>query len=588
MKMKHKKILLPTMMLTLTLALTLTGCGNKNGKREGEDKLKLIPENVLNWSGEIDCLVYIEGQDGQYKDIGSGKFTTEDLKDATQARFIIAAEEFNKLAPNIKINMQWCSINNYGNEIIKYFSEKGHYPHILHSVDHVNEVIQQGFAVDLSTYKDTEYYQSYDPSILAEFNFGGFQGAVPYMIFPMGVFVNTGLLDTKYIQYEEDVLGIDSSGEVDFSKWTFENFVDVCKRTTDFANSIAGLSHMSQDFISYAVPSINQNYLLNSEVRLNTPLVQNLIDLEAELAKYTAYECPSGNIRGGMTNIASWSGHTDFIEEDKFVFNADMPWYIGLLSTLATNKGKEDKFDYLPWPRADEDTDLFDGMIAEGLTVGNQCPIVNGVEQCTADERAAQDAAAYFAMFLTADPRSIDARATVDWYLPLESGDELMHGVLDLPMSKKNFRFSFESDDEEYIFYEQLKQWFNCYSTWWYKEEGEEPDVYEYSNMKPGIKKMFEIFYDDKDNGRHRLNYYGVPDNLPSETGGVIDVMEHWYGRYSYNSLVVTNGVPWASTVKAALSTMETEVNTRIDQVYAYFQEMVDQYYGKGKYDVTQ
>ncbi len=594
MNKNNKKVLLSAAMLTLTLTMSvsLSSCGgNKGGTKKGNDELLLIPQEVLDWKGEIDCLVYIEGQNDSFTDIGSGKITTEELRDSTQARFVVAAEEFNKLAPNIKINLRWTQIDTQGDEIIKYFNEKGHYPHIIHSTQHVNEVVQQGIALDLSRYKNTEYYQSFDPSILAEFNFGGFQGAIPYMIFPMGVFVNTGKLEERYIEYEADVLGKNAQGEVDFSKWTFENFVEVCKNASDFNRSLAGLSHMSQDFVSYAVPSINQNYLFNKQVDLDSNLVRDLIDLEVELSNYTAYVYPgSGTLHSGMTDINNWSGNQDFIVKEKYIFNADMPWNIGLLSSLATNEGKEDRFDYLPWPKAEEDADLFDGMIAEGLTIGNQCPIVGGKEQCTNEQRMAQDAAAYFAMFLAADPRSIDARSKVKWYLPSDvSGDELMNGVLDLPMCKKDFRFSFEDPEDEFIFYKQLKQWFECYSTWWVKDgEDDEPDVYEYSNMKPGIKKMFEIFYDDTDNGRHRLNFYGVPDNIPSETGGTKDVMEHWTGRYSYNNLVVSNGPAWAAAVKDGLSSIEAEVNSRIEQVYDLFQEMLDQYYGKGKYNVKQ
>ena len=602
--LNNKKFILPAVFLATTLALT--GCSGKDKTKRGNDELHLIPESVLNWNGEIDFLMYFEGHTGGYKDIGSGQYTTADLNDSAIARFVSSAVEFKKLAPNIKINLLWCPIADYGNEIIRYVSSHGHYPHIMHSVDHVNEVIQQGMATDLSEYNHSEYYQSYDPSVLAEFNFGGFQGAVPYMLYPMGVFVNTALLERRYIPYDTDVLGVDSQGEIDFSKWTFENFVDICKRVSDFNNSIAALPHMSQDIVSYAVASINQNFIFNKRVNLDTALIRDLIDLEAELSKYTAYIYPDANKpRDGMTNINDWSGGVDFIEKEKFAFNADMPWNVGVLSTVATNAAKEENFDYLPWPKAEEDADLFDGMIAEGLTIGNQCPL----RKCTDEEKAAQDAAAYFAMFLTADPRAIEARNDIEWIMPNDgaaNGGELMKGIVDLPMSKKDWLFSFEKNSEEETepgiepesetdeeiepeFYRQLRNWFKCYSTWWIKEsEDDEPDVYEYSNIKPGIKKIFEIFYDEHDNGRHRLNYYGKPDNIPSETGGTKDIMEPWYGRYEHNNFIVNDGIAWTSSLKNSLSAIETEINARIEQVYDYFQELVDANYGKGKYNVKQ
>ena len=69
-------------------------------------------------------------------------------------------------------------------------------------------------------------YKSYDDGILNEFKFGGFQGAFPYMIYPMGVFVNTRLFESSQANYGDfDALLAD---------YTFENFVEACENAKKF------------------------------------------------------------------------------------------------------------------------------------------------------------------------------------------------------------------------------------------------------------------------------------------------------------------------------------------------------------------
>ena len=183
-------------------------------------------------------------------------------------------------------------------------------------------------------------------------------------------------------------------------------------------------------------------------------------------------------------------------------------------------------------------------------------------------------------MFLTNDPRSLAARSEIDWL----NITEPVKGVLDLPTVDKNFKFSFQEEDEENAFYIQLRDWFECYSTWWIKEsDTDTPDVYDYENIKPGMREVLKIFYGEDET--RRINFYGITDNLPNAQGGTDDIMKEWMERYNCNNVLISDST-WVSTVRNRLSSWEDTINTRINEVYEYFQECINEYYGEGSYNV--
>ena len=67
----------------------------------------------------------------------------------------------------------------------------------------------------------------FDESIMAQYNYGGFQVAIPYQIYPMGLFVNTKILEDQYIEYNEDFV----------NNLTTEKFYDVLAQVTNQQNA---------------------------------------------------------------------------------------------------------------------------------------------------------------------------------------------------------------------------------------------------------------------------------------------------------------------------------------------------------------
>ena len=201
MKNYTKLLAIPFMALTL-----LSGCRNNGNISHSAqvDDFGVLPEEVKNFSGNIDIFDYIEGQEGAMMDIGHKNYEPMDLWDTTMAKFYAAAKEFNKYAPNVKFNLYYSSIADYNAKVNNYNLQNGHLPHVMHPVNSMPVEVSLGLATDLSIYKDTPYYKVFDESIMAQYNYGGFQVAVPYQIYPMGLFVNTKILEDQYIEYNED------------------------------------------------------------------------------------------------------------------------------------------------------------------------------------------------------------------------------------------------------------------------------------------------------------------------------------------------------------------------------------------------
>ena len=295
--MKNKNML--KLALLPLLAITIAGCGDNTSNSdkpvgpstpsgEGpteevsssyEDKmswsqqveeLKLIPQEVLDAQVEIDFLVYIEGQRDRLPDIGNYcwdktdpqysayRYHPEDVTSIEMARYFGAAQAFKKLAPGVKINLQFCSIADYGSMVQDYRDAKGHLPQLMWGTDHVVEMLGVGYNHDLSIYADSEYYQQYNEYFMSRFNFGGFQAGIPISGEPWGVFVNLNSLEDFDIV--TDVIDNDLGEPTDeYKEWvdnfTWENFVDAVKKSTNETH--AGLSRVAEFFTSYSVQSIN-------------------------------------------------------------------------------------------------------------------------------------------------------------------------------------------------------------------------------------------------------------------------------------------------------------------------------------------
>ena len=590
-----------------------------------EDVYGLLPERVKNAELEIDLLIYIVGQDGVMKDIGNyspdlvngiptdletgeqRKYGPEDIKLSDLAKFVGAAQEFKKYAPGVKINVIYCTDTEYNNTMKAYNDQYGHLPHIMHPVDQIVEMLEQGYCADVSKYSDAEYYDSYNEFFMTRFNFGGFQAAIPLQVQPWGIFVNTGDLEKYYVV--SDVYNDNKFATDAYKNWvdnfTWESFIEAVKKCT--TSDHAGLSKVFHSIASTSMASIYNQYITEGSVDMTSDEIigdmKKLLEYENELAmgsKYTTYLYNESSV--GTTpnhelypNCQPWNGNLNFLQDQYSTFYAEAPWAVPGLSQYINEYNLKDSIsiDVLPYPKFNSESEAYSGVGVGGLVIGNQCPVdVNGNEACYSETSLLeQEVAAYFAMFMNADPRATESRNKVKYFY----NDVHYTGDITLPLVKKGFRYSWQDnpdlskDDPAQAFADnwqyQLSLYLKLYNA--YITDGKEPDVVNFTNITYGLTSMLDSIYGERVTA---LNYATEPRNV-FENHVARDIFEKWDKRHTYfidpDTLSGFLGSSnYVDTILARLPEIEDDINTNAEMVWYDLQDNVDMYYGYGIYDI--
>lgn len=649
--MKNKKLLM--LSLIPLLATTITGCGDKNDDSSSEieysfsqeeEVLKMIPEEVLNAKEEIDLLVYIEGQENKKNDIGnysndpndSGrKYHPKDISSHEMVRWFAAASAFKKIAPGVKINLIYCPIDKYNDKIKEYYDATGHLPELMWGTDHVVEMLQKGYCTDLSEYSSSEYYKAYNEYFMTRFNFGNCQAAFPISAEPWGVFVNLDILEDSANPVVSSVFE-DGYCTDEYKEWvdnlTIDTFADAVKKTHNAQH--AGLSKVVEYFTSYAMSSINESFIRDGKIDLTSESVkaklQHMIEKENELSQYCNYKydkTSTGVMAKDEYNVQNWHSTQDFAVDHECTFYAEAPWALPLVSQYITSAVKEGdnglpltdtngnyipnmevrstKVDFLPYPKADADSDSYTGIAVEGMVIGNQFRMENGQKVATqTNAKLKQDIAAYFTMFANLDPRALKERTEIKYIF---NGQEFA-GSLSLPLIKQNYKFSWQNDPEkvelmggdpsaEFVdnWSYQLSEWFKLYNVYLTNEE--DPDVTNFTNMTYGLVKMLDSVYalenvgDESDNYVRCLNYWNEPVRIDVGSGVEKGIFDNWQGRFTfyrvanedengdtyYTNVIGTD--TYVGTIMDRLAEMEEYINENSENAWAYLADLVNTMY---------
>lgn len=594
-----------------------------------EDELDLIDQAVLDANVEIDLLIYIEGQRDRLPDIGNYcsdttdpnyslyRYHPEDVSSIEMAAFFGAAAAFKKLAPGVKINLQFCSSSDYEQMIQDYRDAKDHVPHIMWATSSCVEMLQRGFNNDLSKYSNTPYFNQYNEYLISRFNFGGFQAGLPIAMDPWGVFVNLDALEDFDIVTETVDKDLGEPTD-EYKEWvdnfTWDSFVDAIRKSNN--ESHAGLSRVSPNFVSYSVGSIYDQYMYDGTVDIASPdmidTMKKLLEYENEISQYCVYNYNETSYGSNLskkeyfTNAAPWAGVRNFVEDEYCTFYGEAPWAIDTLSSYISShndKVKEDttgtmkplntKIDYLPFPKVDDDAPAYSGVGISGLTFGNLCPVgEDGRKHCaSATSELEMDVAAYFGMFMGLDPRAIKSRANLEYVF---NGVKYV-GDLTMPLCKRGSKFDWQEDDQ-YSHIEdpaeefddnwqyQLSLWFDVYDA--YVTNDKPADVVNFSNISYGLLTMLDSVFMIEGIGDDYIsciNYNNEPKSIP-DGESYKNVFQEWNDRhFVYGDADTAQGVlgtpTYVSNVLSRLFDLEKDINTNATTTWMYLQECIDTYY---------
>jgi len=149
---------------------------------------------IMMWSGDNSYMT----------DIGNKNYAPEDIGGQNQAAAYAVAKEFNKIYPNVKINIFAKSGDPnsdgimWAQHIENFRAEHGKYPDFYAATDIPGDIMK-GMCADLSIFENDPVYRSFNKGILMLANYEGKQFALPQYLLPWGVFVNRSLANANNI-----------------------------------------------------------------------------------------------------------------------------------------------------------------------------------------------------------------------------------------------------------------------------------------------------------------------------------------------------------------------------------------------------
>lgn len=219
-------------------------------------------------SGDIDIMCW-SGDSVYYSDLGHMTISDEELTSKNVAMLYAMAKKFNEMYPNLKINLYAktddpdSNDTSWDQELENFKAEHGKYPDIYASTMLPDDTAK-GMVADLSVYANDPLYQSFNPSLMGQMNYYGFQAGLPQFMQPWGVFVNKELAE-------------DNNIDVPDPDWTIEDYTDFVTSAdnTNFWGLVYG---SATQFIQTGTDTVVKAMYDGSEVDMASDQVMSLLE----------------------------------------------------------------------------------------------------------------------------------------------------------------------------------------------------------------------------------------------------------------------------------------------------------------------
>lgn len=306
------------LVVLLVAVFVLAGCKEKY---QGLDKDVTGEVTILLWSG-----------DGVFhEDIGKQNLTKDDLVSQNTATIYAVAKEFNKVYPNVKVNVMakvggpadggttWDQFKE------NFTLETGKTVDIWASTNLVDDVTR-GLVADLSVFKDDPMYKSFNPGVMQMMNYYGIQAGLPQYLLPWGVYVNKSLADQKNIDVPEP-------------NWTIEEYTDFVSNSQ--ANVFYGSMDTPKSFIFTGTNTMAKQLLQHKAgedfINMNSAEVRALIPYIAEWSEHSVWpqwdksastEVEENSPMRPFMNANGWWSFNFFKNGALLTLDGD-PWMLG-------------------------------------------------------------------------------------------------------------------------------------------------------------------------------------------------------------------------------------------------------------------
>lgn len=565
-------------MLTLCMTASMfAGCGSK----EGQDGNKVTPTNAAtdqtgngseqgdgstgtevkkdplyksldpNTSGSIDIMVW-SGDSIYYEDLGKQDWAASDITSQNVAAIYAMAKEFNKLYPNVKINL-WAKADDpngndttWAQEMENFKAEHGKYPDIYASNDLPGDV-SKGLVADLSVFEDDVLYQSFNKSVMNTMAYYGFQAALPQFIQPWGVFVNKALAETNNI-------------EVPDPDWTIDEYTEFVT-SADGSDGFWGSMDTPLSFIATGTTTINAqmaNYSgTGDRVNLTSDEVSTLLAYIPKWAKSAIW------VQNGLGNVPSeimddgWWWSYRFFCRNYCLTNDNDPWMLGAAAvaknedgTYPVNAVESSDWDIYPRPSTPYQGNTV-GICVDPMSIHNYA-MDDGNPEWSDEEKAKLELAYAFGSFWCGSTESMQARADQQY------SD---NGTL---RTSLNDSFPLVTGA---AFDEQMKIWYSTDTHARYAD----------ADLMPGFQYILQLWEEGKfwDISDKCYPYYIMEDGTQKTC------LYEWLNATQVEVAGAGSAdANWLDNVKARLADWNTAINARFVIAETSLKEGLTKYYG--------
>lgn len=529
-----------------------TGENVESGGTEQEEVqipfYQTLPSDI---TGEIDVMVW-SGDSEYHEDLGHTELAPEDITTQNVAMVYAMAKEFNKLYPNVKINLYAKMDDPNGNdtswdqELENFKAEHGKYPDVYASNSLADDTAK-GMVADLSVYADDPLYQTFNESIMSTMNYYGFQAGLPQFMQPWGVYVNRELAE-------------DNNIEVPDVDWDIDEYTDFITSAdnTNFWGTVFSVPTQIIDTGTSTISAQMKEYSGSGDrLNLASEEVTSLLDY---IPKWAESEIYTLNVQGAIDSAIMddgwWWGYRFFCRNYVLAYTGD-PWMMMSAAlgqsedgTWPVNSVESNDWDIYPRPSTDYKGNTV-GICVDPMAIHNYA-MDDGDPAWSDEEKAQMDLAYAFGSFWCGSTEAMQARADQQY-----SDNGTLKSCL-------NDSFPLVTGD---AFYEQMNIW---YSVDIHKRYGD-------AELMPGFQYVVELWAngDIWDISDKTYPYYVTEDGTRKEC------MYEWLNVTNSDVVgVAVTDANWLDTVKANLADWNTKINERFKTAEESLVNGLKTYYG--------
>lgn len=521
------------------------------GTEQEEVKVPFYQTLSSDITGEIDVMVW-SGDSEYHADLGHTELAPEDITTQNVAMIYAMAKEFNKLYPNVKINLYAKLDDPNGNdtswdqELENFKAEHGKYPDVYASNSLADDTAK-GMIADLSVYADDPLYQTFNESIMSTMNYYGFQAGLPQFMQPWGVYVNRELAEDNNI----DVPDVD---------WDIDEYTDFIT-SADNQNFWGTIFSVPTQIIDTGTNTVSAQMKAydgtGDRLNLASEEVTSLLDYIPKWAESEIWTLNGqGAVDAAVMDDGWWWGYRFFCRNYVLAYTGD-PWMMMSAAlgqsedgTWPVNSVESNDWDIYPRPSTDYKGNTV-GICIDPMAIHNYA-MDDGDPAWSDEEKAKMDLAYAFGSFWCGSTEAMQARADQQY-----SDNGTLKSCL-------NDSFPLVTGD---AFYEQMDIWYSV-------------DIHErYGNaeLMPGFQYVVELWA----NG----DIWDVSDKTypwyVTEDGTRKECMYEWLNVTNADVVgVAVTDANWLDTVKANLPDWNTKINERFKTAEESLVNGLKTYYG--------